>query len=72
MKILCTRPWEDWEKEAIAEVVGSPVFLEPGKQGSLEELVGEAEILFGFPHVPVDTLVKSKTLAYSRAVNRGR
>jgi phosphoglycerate dehydrogenase-like enzyme len=62
MKILCTRPWEDWEKEAIAEVVGSPVFLEPGKQGSLEELVGEAEILFGFPHVPVDTLVKSKTL----------
>ena len=35
MKILCTRPWEDWEKEALP-VVGSPVFLER-KTGSLEE-----------------------------------
>lgn len=62
MKILNTRTWQDWEKKAIAEVVDDPVFLEPGDQGSLEELVNEAEVLYGFPQVPIETIVRSKTL----------
>ena len=62
MKILCTRPWAEWEKKAISEVVKDAEFLEPGPNQEIQDLVLESEVLYGFPQVPVSSLVASKTL----------
>ena len=58
----CTRPWAEWEKKAISEVVKDAEFLEPGPNQEIQDLVLESEVLYGFPQVPVSSLVASKTL----------
>ena len=49
LKLLKTAKWHEWQKQAILEVAENPVFLEPDTHGKLEDLVLEADILFGSP-----------------------
>ncbi|MGI6643954.1 MAG: D-2-hydroxyacid dehydrogenase [Bacillota bacterium] len=73
MKILSARPWEDWEKELIAQVVEDAVFLEaraePGQ--TLEDLVMEADVLYGFPRFPMDAIVRSPSLKLIHVASTG-
>lgn len=62
LKLLKTTKWHDWQKDAIREVVENPVFLEPETHGKLEDLVFEADILFGSPSFSPELLAKSNTL----------
>jgi D-2-hydroxyacid dehydrogenase (NADP+) len=62
MRILCTRPWEGWEKEAIREVEKDAEFLEPGPERTIQDLVLESDVLYGFPQMPVSALRVSGTL----------
>lgn len=62
MRILCTRPWDEWEKKAIREVVEDAEFLEPGPERKLQDLVLESDVLYGFPQIPMSALLASKTL----------
>jgi phosphoglycerate dehydrogenase-like enzyme len=71
MKILATRPWEKWEKDAIAKAVKGVVFLEMGPEKGIEELLGEADVLFGSSQVPMHRVVRSKTLKLIQARSTG-
>ncbi|HHY44678.1 MAG TPA: D-2-hydroxyacid dehydrogenase [Firmicutes bacterium] len=62
MKILCTRPWDEWEKKAILDVVEDAQFLESGPGRKIEDLVNEADVLYGFPDIPMSVIARSKTL----------
>jgi D-2-hydroxyacid dehydrogenase (NADP+) len=62
MKILNTRAWDDSEKAAISGVVKDATFLEPGTDGKMEDLVNQADVLFGFPAIPMEAIAKSPTL----------
>ncbi|MGI6620239.1 MAG: D-2-hydroxyacid dehydrogenase [Bacillota bacterium] len=62
LKLLKTAKWHEWQKQAILEVAENPVFLEPDTHGKLEDLVLEADILFGSPDFSPAILAKSKTL----------
>lgn len=62
LKILTTRTWKQWRKDAICKVVENPIFLEPDTDGPLEELIFQADILFGSPDIPPAVLAQSKTL----------
>lgn len=62
LKILTTRKWKQWRKDAIRKVVQNPILLEPDTDGKLEELIFEADILFGSTDIPPDVLAQSKTL----------
>ncbi|MGE5579974.1 MAG: D-2-hydroxyacid dehydrogenase [Bacillota bacterium] len=62
MKILNTRAWDDFEKTAISGVVRDVTFLEPGTDGKMEDLVNQADVLFGFPSIPIEAIAKSPTL----------
>jgi phosphoglycerate dehydrogenase-like enzyme len=62
MKILTTRSWEDWEKDAISAAAPDAVFLEAGADGKIEDLVNVADVLYGFPSIPMDALTKSPSL----------
>ncbi len=62
MKILATRGWEIFEKDAISKAVENAIFLEQGTDGPVEELVNEADVLFGFPTIPLAAIAKSPTL----------
>ena len=35
LKILTTRTWKQWRKDAICKVVENPIFLEPDTDGPL-------------------------------------
>ena len=62
MRLLGTRPWEDFQKEAILRQVGDVVFLEPGSGGkSLERLVFEADVLFNYGPAQVDPVLLSRS-----------
>ncbi len=73
MKILSARPWEDWEKERISRVVKEAVFLQPGPNPGhkIEDLVMEAEVLYGFPRLPVDSIVRSPSLKLIQVASTG-
>jgi len=62
MKILATRAWEDWEKAEILNAVTDVTFLDPEHDGRMEDLVNQADVLFGFPSIPLDVIAKSPTL----------
>ncbi len=62
LKILTTRRWQQWRKDAIRKVVQDPVFLEPETDGKLEDLISEADILFGSPSIPPEVLAQSEAL----------
>ena len=49
LRLLKTTEWHEWQKDAIREVVEDPVFLEPDTSDKLEDLILEADILFGSP-----------------------
>ncbi len=71
MKILATRPWDDWEKEAILKAVEDAEFLEMGPDGDVEDLVNEAEVLYGFPDIPMSVIARSKTLRLMHVQSTG-
>lgn len=71
MRILCTRPWDEWEKKAILEVVEDAEFLEPGPDRKVEDLINEAEVLYGFPDVPMSVVASSKTLRLMHVQSTG-
>lgn len=62
LRLLKTTEWHEWQKDAIREVVEDPVFLEPDTSDKLEDLILEADILFGSPAFSPAILAKSKTL----------
>jgi D-2-hydroxyacid dehydrogenase (NADP+) len=62
MRILSTRPWTDREKRAVREAVRDAEFLEPGPDRDIKDLVGESEVLYGFPDIPMSVIAQSKTL----------
>ncbi|MGI6628518.1 MAG: D-2-hydroxyacid dehydrogenase [Bacillota bacterium] len=62
LKLLSTRSWKQWQKDAIVKVVKNPVFLEPDKDGPLGELIFEADLLFGSPGIEPAVLAQSQTL----------
>ena len=62
MKILTTRTWADFERDAISAVVKDAIFLEPGTDGKIEDLVNQADVLYGFPSIPLEQLAESPTL----------
>jgi len=62
MKILTTHTWADFEKDAISAAVKDVTFLEPGADGTIEDLINQADVLFGFPSIPIEQLAKSPTL----------
>ncbi|HHW27580.1 MAG TPA: D-2-hydroxyacid dehydrogenase [Firmicutes bacterium] len=70
MKILATRPWKEWEKQAISRAVKDAEFLEPGPV-PIEELIEEADVLFGSSQVPLDRVASSKTLKLVQARSTG-
>lgn len=71
MKILNARAWDDFEKAAISEVVKDVTFLEPGTDGKLEDLVNQADVLFGFPTIPMELIAKSPTLKLFHVLSTG-
>ena len=71
MKILATRPWKEWEKQAIAREVKDAEFLEPGPQGTIEELIDRADVMFGSSQVPMNRVVRSKPLKLIQARSTG-
>lgn len=62
LRLLKTTEWHEWQKDAIREVVEDPVFLEPDTSDKLEDMILEADILFGSPAFSPAILAKSKTL----------
>lgn len=62
MKILATRTWNPSEKAEISAAIKDATFLEPGPDGKIDDLVNEADVLFGFPSIPLAQLVMSPTL----------
>ncbi len=51
LRLLSTRAWKLWQKEAITKVVDNPVFLEPDTDGPLDELDFKADFVFGSPSI---------------------
>ena len=62
LRLLSTRAWKPWQKEAITNVVDKPVFLEPDTDGPIDELIFRADFLFGSPSIGPAVLAQSKTL----------
>lgn len=71
MKILNARPWEGWEKQVLIEAEPDAVFLEPGDGPSVEELLNQADVLYGFPPVPMDVITDSKSLRLMHVPSTG-
>ncbi len=73
MKILSTRPWEMWEKDLISKATAKPVFLQPnGKPGqTMEELIAEADVLYGFPGFSMGAIVRSPNLKLVHVASTG-
>lgn len=71
MKILSPRPWREWEKAAISEVAGDAVFLEPSLDRKMEALVDEADVLYGFPQIPLGVIARSRTLRLMHVPSTG-
>lgn len=73
MKILCARPWEAWEKDLISQAVERPVFLEPGKKPgqTIEDLIMETDVLYGFPGFSMNAIVRSPNLKLIHVASTG-
>lgn len=71
LKILTATKWEPWQKEAIRQVVPDTIFLEPDACRSLEELIFQADILFGSPKISPTLLAKSPTLKMIHLLSTG-
>jgi D-2-hydroxyacid dehydrogenase (NADP+) len=71
LKIVSSRPWKKWQKEAIAKVVHDVIFLEKDLDGPLEELVFQADVLFGSTHIDPKLLAESKTLKLMHVQSTG-
>lgn len=73
MKILSTRPWEEWQKEMLRKADQKAVFLQEGPEASLSQLVMEADVLFNFGPAQIDPvlLAKSPTLKLVQVSSTG-
>lgn len=71
VRILTSTRWEPWQKEEILDVVPNATLLEPETAGTLEELITEADILFGSPNLPPASLAKSPRLKLVHVLSTG-